>query len=535
MTSMKIRARRQLGGVAALVLTAAMFTSCASGDDGEKKHGDAATYETGLVNIADAGDPKQGGTLTFGAYSEPAVLDPAETIVAGSTGGLEMSAIYDVLMRWNSADNTVQPQLAESLEHSADYKTWTLKLRDGVKFSDGTALDAAAVKFSIERYVRLGADEAMLWSDNVKSVSATDPLTVEFELATKWPSFDYMLTTGPGMIVAKSAGEGEKFKPVGAGAFTFASHKTAESIELKANKDYWGGAPNLDGIKVVFLNDPSATYDSFKSDELDAAFTREPDLVDEAVQAGQSGFLNMVSLGSVAVINGQEGHPGSDPRVRQAMHMAIDPKVIADRSYGGAGLPSNEVFPSSSVWHTDVKPLPYDPDAAKKLVAEAKADGFDGKVTYLDASDAASKETALTVKAFLEAVGLTVKLDLVSNVQEQIQKVAVDRNYDVAGWGISWREAGPYGRMFATLHSEGNLNVGMPTGPEMDALFDEFQAAETEDQQREIMGRIQAQWNEQVPALIFSPTGEFLMWSKDVHGVVDTTNSMVLLQDAWIG
>lgn len=532
MTTLK---SRRLRGTVALALAAVVLTSCAEADDGEgDKHGDAATYQTGLVNIADAGDPKKGGTLTFGAYSEPAVLDPAETIVAGSTGGLEMAAIFDVLMRWNSADNTVEPQLAESLEHNDDHTTWTLKLREGVKFSDGTPLDSAAVKYSIDRYVRLGADEAMLWSDNVKSVSTPDPSTVTFELATSWPSFDYMLTTGPGMIVAKSSGEGEKFKPVGAGPFTLASHRPAESMELEANKDYWDGAPNLDGIKVVFLNNPQATVDSFESGELDSAFTREPDLVDEAVQAKKSGFLNMVSLGSVAVINGQEGHPGSDPRVRKAMHMAIDPKVISDRSYGGAGLPSNAVFPESSVWHTDVDPLAFDPEAAKKLVDEAKADGFDGKVTYLDASDPASKETALTVKAFLEAVGFEVKLDLVSNVQEQIVKVAVDQNYDVAGWGISWREAGPYGRMFATLHSEGNLNVGMPTTPEMDALFDEFQAAATEDVQREIMGRIQEQWNEQVPALIFNPTGEFLMWDTDVHGVVDSTNSMVLLDDAWI-
>ncbi|WP_206065100.1 ABC transporter substrate-binding protein [Nocardioides sp. JQ2195] len=531
---MKPRASRPLAGLAALALASVVLTSCASGDDEKSEPGDAATYQTGLVNIADAGEPEQGGTMTFGAYSEPAVLDPAETIVAGSTGGLEMAAIYDVLMRWNSADNSVQPQLAESLEHSADYRTWTLTLRDGVEFSDGTPLDAAAVKYSIERYVRLGADEAMLWSDNVSSISTPDELTVEFQLRTKWPTFDYMLTTGPGMIVARSAGEGESFKPVGAGAFTLASHKPAESLSLAANKDYWDGAPNLDGIKVVFLNDPTATFDSFESDELDAAFTREPDLVDEAVQGKFQGFLNMVSLGSVAVINAQEGHPGSDPRVRQAMHMAIDPEVIAERAYGGAGLPGNGIFASSSVWANDVDPLPFDPEAAKKLVDEAKADGFDGKVTYMDASDPASRETALTVKAFLEAVGFQVKLDLVSNVQEQISKVAIDQNYDVGGWGISWREAGPYGRMFATLHSEGNLSVGMATSPELDALFDEFQAAETEDEQLDIMGRIQEQWNEQVPALVYGSTGEFLMWDTDVHGVVDSTNSMVLLDDAWI-
>src|SRR3546814_620498 len=156
------------------------------------------------------------------------------------------------------------------------------------------------------------------------------------------------------------------------------------------------------------------------------------------------------------------------------------------------------------------------------------------KITHLDSSDPASKATALTIKASLEAVGFEVELDLVANIQEQIQKVAIERSYDVAGWGISWREAGPYGRMFATNHSQGNLSAGMPTSPEMDALFDAFQAAESADDQREIMGKIQAEWNELVPALVFAPSAAFMLWSTQVHGVVDSTNSLVLLQDAWI-
>src|SRR3546814_2208854 len=92
-------------------------------------------------------------------WSSDGCSSDLETIVAGSTGGLEMAAIYDVLMRWDSEANTVEPQLAESLEPNEDFTTWTLKLRDGVKFSDGTPLDSAAVKFSLDRYVRLGADE----------------------------------------------------------------------------------------------------------------------------------------------------------------------------------------------------------------------------------------------------------------------------------------------------------------------------------------------------------------------------------------
>lgn len=527
---------KRLRPALAVLAVAALLASCAdTSSDTKNDSGAESTYETGLVNIADAGDPVKGGSITFGAFSEPAVLDPAQTIVAGSTGGLEMAAVYDVLMRWDSAENKVVPQLAESLEPNEDFTEWTLKLRPDVKFSDGSVLDSAAVKYSIERYVEAGADEAKLWTGNLKKMETPDPTTVVFELSKTWPSFDYLLTTGSGMIVSKSSDKGGKFTPVGAGAFTLGQVRPQEKMTLEANPGYWDGAPNLEKVEIVYLNAPATTRDSFEAGDIDLGFLRDPDLVDKQLDAKTAGYLNMVSLGNVVVINASEGRPGEDPRVRQAMHMAIDPKLINNRTYDGAGVSSNEIFPDYSVWHTETDALPYDPEAAKKLVEEAKADGFDGKVSYLDSSDPASRESGLAIKASLDAVGFDVTLNLVRSIQDQIVAVAVEGNYDIAGWGISWREAGPFGRMYATLHSDGNLSVGMPTSPELDALIEEFQGAATIEDQKAVVSKIQEQWNEQVPALVFGPTPEFLMFGDDVHGVVDTTNSMVLLDEAWVG
>jgi peptide/nickel transport system substrate-binding protein len=529
----RVRGRQVVAALAVAAL-ALVPTACADSGSGGDEDAGKATYQTGLINITDAGDPVDGGTLRFGAFSEPALLDPGNAIVSGSTGGLEMAAIYDVLMRWDPESGEVEPRMAESLEPNEDFTSWTLKLRDGVTFSDGTPYDAAAVKWSLDRYAANGVDEARLWVNNVTSIKTPDDRTVVINLNKSWPTFEYLLTTGPGMIVAQSSMEGDTFNPVGAGPFTFVEHAPQERLVLEANPDYWAGKPHLDRIEATYLTDPNATFESFESGGLDLAFLRNPDLTDALLAEKTSGLLNLVALGNVALINGAPGHPGEDPRVRKAMHMAIDPVQVSQRAYEGAGVASNEIFPDYSTWHSDVDALPYDPEAAKKLVAEAKADGFDGKVTYLDASDPASRETALTVKASLEAVGFTVELDLVRTVQEQIQKVSVDKSYDVAGWGISWRESGPFGRMFATLHSEGNLTSDMPTSPEMDALLEEFQGAATLEEQQGIMARIQEQWNEQVPALIFGPTPEFMAWSDSVHGVTATNNSMLLLDEAWI-
>ncbi|WP_109509196.1 ABC transporter substrate-binding protein [Nocardioides speluncae] len=532
---MRLLSRRRSATVA-LACSALVFAGCASDTEGKSVERTTSDfYEVGLVRTGDEGTSVEGGTLTFGAYAEPGYLDPAQTIVAGSTGGVEMAAVYDVLMQYDTATAKVEPQLAESLEGNVDATEFTLKLRPGVTFSDGTPLDAAAVKWSLERYVAKGADEARLWADNVTSVETPDDRTVVFTLKAPWPSFAFMLTTGPGMIVGKASDSGGEFKPVGAGAFTLTRHRPKEEMVLTARPDYWDGKPHLKAIRVVYLPDPNALYDTLESGDVDAAFFRDAQVVRTAVKAGQPGFMNLVALGNVAVINAREGHPGEDPRVRRAMALAINPEVVSDRAYAGAGLPSNEVFPSFSTWHADVGGREYDPDAARKLLEEAKADGYDGKVTYLDASDPASRITAVAIKAMLEGVGFKVDLDLVSDIQEQIRKVAVDGTYDVAGWGMSWREAGPYGRMFATLHSQGNLTVGMSTSPEMDALISEFQGAADLAAQREVMTRIQKQWNTDVPALPMGPTPEFLAWNKDVHGVDDSVNSMILLDDAWVG
>jgi peptide/nickel transport system substrate-binding protein len=522
-----------LAGLATLTLLAGCGSEgvgAATADDDDA----GISYETGLVNISDAGAPVQGGTLSFGAWGEPRALDPAKTIAAGSTGGVEMAAVYDVLMRWDSTENAVVPQLAESLEASDDSRTWTLRLRDGVSFSDGTPLDSAAVKWSIDRYVANGGDESRFWNATVSSIETPDASTVVFRLVESRPSFGFMLTTGPGMIVAASSDAGPEFTPIGAGPFTLASHRPQERMVLEANESYWGGRPALDTLEVVYLNDPNTTMESFAGGGVDAGFISNPGLVDDLLEDGTSGFLSMVALSDISVINAAEGRPGADRRVRQAMQLAIPAQAVFDRAYEGAGVASAEIFPEFSTLHSDVDALPHDLDRARELLEKAKADGFDGAVTVSHPATPDARDKALTIKASLEAVGFTVELDPILAIADQINQVAVQRDYDVASWSMNWRDAAPEGKMFSTLTSQGTATAGMYVSPEMDALIADFRRAQTLDERREISGRIQEQWNEDVPAVVHGPRGEFIFWSGEVHGVTDTMASMVLLHDAWI-
>ncbi len=519
-------------GLAALLVTGC--SSATSGGSSKKEAVDLTTIKEGYLGSDVAGDPVAGGTITMASFAEPRSLDPAVTIAALTTGGSEMLNIYDTLVRYDATESAFVPGMAEGIS-SDDNITWTLTLRESVAFSDGTTLDAAAVKASQERYVALSGPEAALWKANVAEITTPDDRTVVYTLTKPWAQFPGILSTGPGMIVGSGAGEGEDFKPIGAGPFTVGDWKPQESLTVQARKDYWGGEPQLATVKFVYLTSALTALESFQKDEIDVVFMREPDQVAQVLKGDPHGYVNMTAAQNSALINASEGRAGADVRVRQAMQLAIDPELLGERAFGVADSGSSTIFGDYSRWRGETQGLPYDPEAAKKLVAEAKADGFDGKINYVDGSDPASRAIALGVKALWEAVGFEVKIDLTRTVADLINKVAIDRDYDASAWGHSFREADPIPKMFAILHSTGNQLYGSYTSDTMDALLEEFQVAPSFEAQKEVMDRIQQQVNEDVPFLAFGPYAETVVWHESVRGVIGTANSMVFYGKSWKG
>ena len=533
------RTRATLLARTVLVVTAslAMVTACASSDDAEKRASGptVGAFTPGLVNLPDDGDVVEGGTLTFGSYAEPLELDPVKTIVAGTTGGTEMAAVYDVLMRWDEEKQAVVPQLAESLAPDAAHTTWTLTLRPGVKFSDGTVLDAEAVRWSIQRYLDHGGHDAAVWTHNVDRMEVTGDLTMRFTLARPWPSFDSLFTTGIGMVVARSSDAGKQFTPVGAGPFLLKSRAPQERMTFTANPDYFGGKPALATLEFVYIVDPNALWDSFGQGEVSMAIVRDPIVVEEALTKKTAGYLQMVGLGVTGLINSRQGRPGHDVRVRQAIQLAIDPELVNERANDGAGVVSSSLFPVTSRFHQDgVEGLPHDPAAARTLLDEAKADGYDGKISYLQGSSPQQRAIGQAVEAQLDAVGFDATVDYLPTITDLISRVVVDGDYDMSTWALSWRDSAPYARMFGINHSAGGIGYGTATSPEMDGLIEDFQAAATEQEQLAAAKALQEGWNDLAPALVIGPTAEFNLWQDDVHGVATNSNTMVLLDKAWV-
>ena len=536
--------RRRLA--TALLASSLLVAGCASSDDTGSGNGDSTDssssltkdeiYTAGIVGVDDApGDPKQGGTLTLADYSEARSLDPTKTIPNGAAGGNALAAVYDVLMRYDQESNSFEPWVAESLE-TDDNTTWTLTLRDGVTFSDGTPLDANAVLGSLGYYMQNAGYNTLLLATNIKDMAPDGDNKVVFTLNQPWITFPNMLASGPGMIMAPASyAQGpDKFTPIGAGPFVFDSYQPGEELVLDANPDYWGGAPALDSLRFVWLGSDDARLESLAGGSVDAANIRAPQTIEEARNDGFGGIMSPSGLALMFWLNNREGRAASDVRVRQAINYAIDPQVYADRVGGGAGLPSRNIYSPTAPYFTDIETAGFDPEKAKALLDEAKADGYDGTLTYIGQSDQASQTAAVTVQAMLESVGFTVKTDLLRNIADQTQRIYVTHDYDLAVSAMSVPDEDPYSRLATNLNSASPANPSGYANPEMDQLIAELQGAEGDDATA-LLTQINELWQETIPGVAMAAGAFFQPWNKDVHGISATSETLMLFGGAWKG
>ncbi|WP_182345951.1 ABC transporter substrate-binding protein [Tomitella gaofuii] len=528
--------RLAAAGAAAALLVA----GCASTDGGTSGSGGAASdgdTTIGFVGAgaADSGEPVDGGTLTFGSYSFPSSLDPTETLAAGSNGGTEMAAIYDTLVRTDPGTGDFVPQLAEKIDHNEDYTKFTLTLRDGVTFSDGTPFDSAAVKWSIDRFVTAGRDVAQVWADIVTGIDTPDPLTVEFTLNKPWAQFPVMLAMGPGMIVGQGSDAGGDFTPIGAGPYTLGQFAPSEKIVLNAREDYFAGKPHLDTVTFVPTHGAQQQLESLQSGQLSMTYiNRDAQVIKSAVDAGLPGYLDIQGLGSLGYINQHEGRPGADVRVRKAIAYAVDPEVINQRVENGLGIADSAIVPESSRWYDGAKGVPFDPAQAKKFLDEAKADGYDGTLHYLSGNDPSARAAALAVQAQLNAIGFNVQIDYANSVNDLVRKMYVDHDFDMARSALQLMDDAPYLRLYAGMGSDSKNNAAGYSDPTMDELLTAVQTATDDDAKKAAIDEVQAQANETIPYAIWGPAKVLTVWNDDVHGVKRSADNIFLLDSVWV-
>lgn len=526
-------------GAVSLVL---VLVIAACGDD----DGDAADNEESAAGDASSStddegctEARQGGTLSMVAGAIPSRgLDP--TVALGSSAGAtEHTAIYDSLMIYDPETGEIEPHVAESLEPNDDFSQWTLTLREGIEFGNGDPLTAEAVRFSVERLAEAEVVAAAM-AQEVASMEVVDDRTIVFTLVRPWAGFPYYFVHEGGIVVNPRVVEelGEDFpnNPVGAGVGPYEVERFApdEEIVLQAKDDYWGGPVCIQTLRFVTIAGAQATYDAFRAGELDAMFLGDAMVIAEARDAGVTGEA-WISGGSGYLLNSGRGASPvlADAQLRQAIAHALDLDTINERVFGGTALMASGLTHPDQQIYAGIDGPEYDPDRARELVEEVKAEGeWDGTVRLTCNDTPEQVEQTITTEAMLEAVGFEVEPENLPT-SEANQKVLLDGNYDIGCGQASVFEESPLRGMNQFRSEAPNNRVGYGA-PELDRAIEGLYEVADLDETAEAMRELQEVWNEHVPAVWFRAGEWFVGWDDTVHGLTPSRAGVVLFHDAYV-
>lgn len=318
-------------------------------------------------------------SVTIAMQLEPPHLDPTSA-AAQAIDSVVYSNIFEGLTRF-MGDGSVVPGLAESWEISEDGTVYTFKLRSGVTFHDGSAMDAEDVKFSLDRARAEDSTNAQkaLFA-GITAVDVIDPQTVQVTLDAPNGNLLFNLAWGDAVIVAPESIDSIKTAPIGTGAYTFDNWVQGDRITLTRNENYWGAQPALASATFKFISDPTAAFAALMAEDIDA-FDNFPAPENLPQFDADPRFQVLVGSteGETILSTNNKQPPFDDVRVRQALAHAIDRQAIIDGAMFGYGTPIGSHFAPHNPAYKDLTgQSAHDPDKARALLAEAGfAEGFE--------------------------------------------------------------------------------------------------------------------------------------------------------------
>ncbi|UXH78700.1 ABC transporter substrate-binding protein [Roseateles amylovorans] len=423
---------------------------------------------TSLTLPVDA-QPASQRPLVLGMTLEPPGLDPT----TGAASAIAEVVLYNVLepLTKVAQDGSALPLLATRWQVSADQRTWTFSLRRGVRFHNGEAFDAAAVKFSFERAGAEGSlnKDRRVFS-NITAISAPDPLTVVLTLRLPEPELPALLAQAPAVIVEPKSAAGNAQTPVGTGPYRVAQWQRGASLTLVA----WPGfrepaSIRLPRVQFRFIGEPSAQVAALLAGDVDA-FPRVAAARAMAQFKAQPQRFQVITASSraktILAINHQRA-PLGDVRVRRAIAMALDRKAIIQASADGYGVPIGSYVTPDAPGYVDCTSInAYHPAAARALLQEAKAVGQ--SLTLKLPPVPYARQGGELIAAQLGAIGLTIRIEHIEWAQ-WLSSVYGNKAYDLTL--IAHVEPHDFGNFARAGYYWGYQN------PEFNALYERMQAS----------------------------------------------------------
>ena len=418
-----------------------------------------------------AGKQNAANNAVVGITQEPGIFDPHTVVAAGDEEII--FNVYEGLYKFDHEGN-LNPCLATDVEISDDASVYTFTIRDGVKFHDGSDLDAGDVVYSLKRAAGLldTQDGTALVSelDPISKVEATSDGRVQVTLeASSFELISYF-TTG---IIPEGYDNCQK-APVGTGPFKFDSYTPGQNVTLVKNENYWQkGLPYLDKVTFKVCADMDAGLTELANGSIDIFPYLTPDRanqLDSAKYNIESNGSNMVQI--FALNNKVE--PLNDLRVRQAMNYAVSRKDIISVTMDGAGVElSTAMSPAMGSYYDTSLDGTFDQDIekAKSLLAEAGYEnGFDITCT-VPSSYLIHVNTAVELASELKAVGINMEIKQV-DWATWLDVVYKGRDYETTVIALTSSYA-PYD-VLGRYHSSADGNFINYSNPEVDKLLDQI-------------------------------------------------------------
>jgi len=443
------------------------------------------------------GTPKKGGSITVAIEGEPASMDPAFDY--DFVSGLSVSSITEGLLEFCDDDTKLCPQLAESWTVSDDGKTYTLKIRQGVKFHDGSTMSVDDVVFSLNRIRDPELASYVGWMlGHVSDVQAPDASTVVITLDEPDALLEYALAATSAHVVNKKFVEanGDKYGTpevgsIGTGPFKFVEWQSGDHQKIARFDDYWdkSAGPYLDEVTIKIIPEPSTRVAGLQTGEIDYIINNIPSDQYATVQGIDDVDLTFTSsfYGEWITFNTQAA-PFDNVKARQAMNYAFNKKAVRELFYGAEAEATKMTLVNPSLWATlgdaaawqtawdELPAYDYDEAMARQLLDES------GVKDQLQGKEIAYYESTPSIKgaaeAFIDAMGklgVEIKARKVTYQESVALQFGEHNDFDiiVASWGSDFPD--PSGNLRPNFASEntaaGGANVSNYRNDAVDELL----------------------------------------------------------------
>jgi peptide/nickel transport system substrate-binding protein len=419
---------------------------------------------------------KQGGSITVGLELDIPGFDPLKVGVFDTAAETAAAAIFDTLVTLDDKGQP-QPKLALSWTHSDDYKIWTFKLRPGVKFQDGTAFNAEAVKENFDRQKDPNNKcRCAFYIAFIHDVQAPDELTLVYNLNDPSVNLPALMTIQSSNNVVqsptawKTKGDDYNRNPVGTGPYVLKSWTAGDRMVLEKNPNYWNKVhPYLDRIILKPLPDSQSRFASLQSGEADIIWDDEydADFIQKAQKDPKLTVHSYTGSGAAVYAFNTKTPPFDDVRVRQALVMALDRKKMSQALTNGlARAASNPYGEGSWVKCKDDGALPEDIEKAKALIKD-----YGKPVDFKMIQTASPRGRAIgqVLQQFWKQAGANMEIEQVD--QATVVPRAFMRQFQLTPWRIV-DLADPDPQMFANFHTGSPVALANYSNPELDRLLE---------------------------------------------------------------